>query len=301
MSGYSFKGIAINTMTSAGSGRTASNSFVNFPTGTGGSTFTTPYTLGYTDSSGDMSNRCVAQTVTYYNSINVSPPTGCKAFRYAIIGGGGGGGGGGGHSHMGSNNSNQTVNNNGASGGQGQGAIAVQSNTDVPYTGGSISITIGNGGDNGPAGENANNNVNYNENTASSKGGDGGGNNNGNTWLGPNNGNATTLTYGTLVVNSAGGQQGGYGQGGYSSLTNGGNTGNSNDGNLAGSDINGPQVYNINSNNNAAQYTGNFLAGLMSGAGMGGNAGNGSTSGNIATNGGGNGSQGAAVLIYLYG
>jgi hypothetical protein len=292
MSNYKYKGINISTITNPIS-YNSNNLFKGFPTGENphGNLYN-PYPFGYKDVNGNLSNLCKAATETWFGGgvISIAPPSGCKSFRYIMIGGGGGGGGGGGHAHVGSNTLKNSANANGGDGYPGGNAKYLYSTSDVKVNSGLIEVFIGKGGAGSPPGQNANINQNANQN-AYCKGGQGGGNTkDATTGPPPYNGTPTYFTYANVKSEEAiGADAGGFGNGGKAAMTTSGDKSTTRDGNS-----------NDTSPNPATQSIDNNLGDKLANYGVGGNGGLGSTKGNELAGNGNNGIDGCAQFIWLY-
>jgi hypothetical protein len=182
MSGFSYKGIDIYTITngSADTGTPVpSYSFKGTKQPTHDGLKPLPFGLDYQGKS--LRDYCTAYTepiITTNTTSTVDIPPDCKSFAFYGIAGGGGGGGGGGNANVNVNSGNPR-NRQGGSGGSGTRG-AYMSGYHIPNSGESkISIQIGTGGTAGNSGGNAQNNTSAGKGS-NAKGGDGGAGNAGN-------------------------------------------------------------------------------------------------------------------------
>jgi len=266
MSGYLYKGIDINTITTGGTA--TNNSYKGFPTTSTNLSMFKPYPFGYVDSLGDLANRCTSQSLIQNTSGNISVPQGCNSFRYIMLGGGGGGGGNGGDGHVNNNQtlySNYKSHANGGNGVAGGNAEYVYSTSDIPVNSSSIVISIGTGGLGGASGNNSTNSINANNNTSQATG------NNGTPGK---TGNSTAITHGNYVfkTDNYNGLGGGSGNGGKAALTNGDNKSNNNSGNTNSPSIPTPSTQSIDNNTGGTIGSGHGLGGGINVAGTNGTA-----------------------------
>jgi hypothetical protein len=200
MSGYSYKGVPISTITYT-TGGSSNTQFAGFPPTVQvptGQNMSLPLTLGYQINQVDISNICTAASTVYNtNQTGLAIPANVKSVRVIALGGGGGRGGSGGDAYMDSGLGKSSA--SGKDGGDGgNGFYSYLQKTSVNYVNDAFNITIGNGGGNGNNG--SNDNTGYP--TASGGAGSTGG-----------AGNSTVVSVGSNTITAAGGNAGKGGQG----------------------------------------------------------------------------------------
>lgn len=200
MSGYSYKGVPISTITYTTGGST-STSFVGFPPTVQvptGQNMSLPLTLGYQINKVDISNICTAAFTVYNtNQTTLAIPANVKSVRVVALGGGGGRGGAGGNAYMDSGLGTSSYGGK-AGGNGGNGFYSYLQKTSVNNVNDTVKITIGNAGGNGAKG--ADDNTGYpNAQGDPGKAGDAG--------------NSTVVSVGGTTITAPGGNAGKGGQG----------------------------------------------------------------------------------------
>lgn len=200
MSGYSYKGVPISTITYTTGGST-NNSFVGFPARVQvptGENMSLPLTLGYQINNVDISNICSAAYTTYTtNQSGLRIPNNVKSVRVIALGGGGGRGGKGGNAYVHSGVGSASA--GGKTGGEGgNGFYSYLQKTSVNYLNDTFNITIGNAGGNGNDGKDDKTGWPTASGTAAGPG---------------DPGNSTIVSIGSNTITAAGGNAGKGGQG----------------------------------------------------------------------------------------
>lgn len=287
MSGYSYKGINVNNICVNNGKTTNVSGFVGMPDPSGGTIYSSmrPLTFGYTAGNppADICNQYAAPNTEIIKTTGtiINVPTNVKSCRVISIGGAGGGGGHGGKASATSYNGHNSTNYGGDGGMGGYGTYTY--NNYISLTGHtSISVTVGSGGNGGNSGGDESKKSSYNSGNANytnvkSNGGDGAAGNAGNSSYIILNGTNTQLGV------ASGGNGGGGGNGAWANATESGHNGG--DGN-AGASGNSTAI-----TSNDTNYP------ILSNYGM--------PSTIIAKDGGGqaaggNGTQGAVQIIWLY-
>ena len=286
MSGYFYKDISINNIVVNNGKTTNVSGFSGMPDPSGGTNYSSmrPLKFGYTTGNSDLLNQYAAPNtgIITASGTTVNVPSGVKYCRVISVGGAGGGGGHGGKASATSYNGHNSTNYGGDGGIGGYGTYTYINSLSISGHN-SISVTVGSGGNGGSSGNDDSKKSTYNAGNANytnvkSNGNDGAPGNAGNSSYITLNGDTTTH----LAV-APGGNGGGGGNGAWANATESGHNGG--DGNA------GAYGNSTTAKSNDPNYP------ILSNYGIPSNV--------IAKDGGGqatggNGTQGAVQIIWLY-